>query len=67
MRKATYAIQRWGASMFYVDSTANRNGVLPFSVWDRVAAALPGIIFFPEESEPNYFSSTAPLQNNWNR
>ena len=62
VRKASYAIKRWGASMFYVDTTVNNNHVLPFEVWDKVAAALPHIIFFPEESENNYFSAAAPLQ-----
>ena len=63
--KVTYAKSRWGASMFYVDTTVNNNGVLPFEVWDLVAKAHPDVAFFPEESAVNYYSATAPLQNNW--
>ena len=51
--------------MFYVDTTVNSNGVLPFEVWDAVARAHPDCIFFPEESAVNYFSATAPLQDDW--
>lgn len=63
--KAQYAIQRWNASMFYVDTTANKNGVLPSTIWDTVHAVLPDIVFFPEESDALDFSVTAPLQDNW--
>ena len=63
--KVNYAKTRWGARMFYVDTTANSNGVLPFEVWDLLAKAHPDVVFFPEESSVNYFSVTAPLQDNW--
>ena len=51
--------------MFYVDTTVNNNGVLPFEVWDALAQAHPDCMFFPEESEVNYFSATSPIQDNW--
>ena len=66
VRKARYAISRWNASVFYVDSTANKNGPLPFLVWDRVTAQLPPhILFFPEQHDPLEWANTAPLQDNW--
>ena len=61
LRKANYAIQRWNTSVFYVDST----GFALVSVWERLRAVLPGIIFIPEQSGPLDFRSVTPLQNNW--
>lgn len=63
--KVTYAKARWGASMFYVDTTVNANGVLPFEVWDIVGRAHPDVQFFPEECSVNYFAVSAPIQDNW--
>ena len=39
VRKASYAVKRWNASMFYVDTCGNKNGVLPFSIWDGVSSS----------------------------
>jgi len=67
VRKATYAIERWNASIFYVDSTVDsKHGTLPPAVWDLVRAALPGVAFFPEETDYALaFSTVTPLQDDW--
>jgi len=66
VRKARYAIGRWNASIFYVDSTADsRHGTLPPQVWDLVRAALPGVAFIPEETGVLDFATVTPLQDNW--
>ena len=61
-RKASYAIQRWNCSVFYVDST----GFSLVSVWERLRVAFPDIVFIPEQSGPLDYGSVTPLQNNWN-
>jgi len=63
LAKATYAIKRWNASVFYVDSTGH-----PFvAVWDALRKVLPNIIFIPEQSDwAMDYSTVTPLQDNWN-
>lgn len=65
VHKASYAIKRWNASMFYVDTCGNKNGVLPHAVWDGVTKALPGVLFFPEETTLLDYAVVQPLQDNW--
>lgn len=49
--KATYAHNRWGASLFYVDSsTWVGDGAFSPDAWAAVEAALPDCLFIPEES-----------------
>jgi hypothetical protein len=61
LRKANYAIKRWNASVFYVDST----GFPLVSTWDRLRTALPDIVFIPEQSGPMDYATVTPLQNDW--
>ena len=67
IRKARYAYQRWKCTFFYVDTTVYRNGhLIPAEVFIKANAAIPEVVFFPEESDFAYRSVTAPLSNNWN-
>lgn len=58
--KIAYAKQRWGATLFYVDSNNER--------WPNVVARLqqqfPDVLIIPEHTnrDPAYFSSSAPLE-----
>lgn len=62
MAKATCAIKRWNASVFYVDST----GHPLVSVWDAMRKAFPSVIFIPEQSDWAIdYSTVTPLQDNW--
>ncbi|CAN5560381.1 hypothetical protein BH10ACI4_BH10ACI4_17950 [soil metagenome] len=62
-RKMRYAHDRWGATLFYVDSTVESNGaVLDASIFQQVAAALPDSLISPEESTPKYYAYTAPFR-----
>ncbi len=64
IRKIRYAHDRWGATLFYVDSTVEQNGaVLDASIFQQVAAAFPDSLLIPEESTPRYYAYTAPFKS----
>ena len=59
--KVTYARNRWGAKMFYVDSTVYINGhsVNP-TIIRQLQLAFPDTLFFPENETIDYWSASAP-------
>jgi hypothetical protein len=60
--KIRYAHDRWGATLFYVDSTVEADGgVLDASIFAQVARAFPNSLIIPEESTPKYYAYTAPF------
>ena len=63
-RKAKYAHDRWGATLFYVDSTVDNIGsVLPAAVFQQLRSALPDSLFIPEETNPLHYAYTAPFKS----
>jgi hypothetical protein len=63
IRKMKYAHDRWGATLFYVDSTVDVNGgTLDPAIFQQAGAALPDSLLIPEESTPKYYAYTAPFQ-----
>ena len=63
IRKMKYAHDRWGATLFYIDSTvASDGGVLDAGIFQQAAAALPDSLLIPEESTPKYYAYTAPFK-----
>lgn len=64
LRKMRYAHSRWGATLFYVDSSVESNGgTLPVSIFRQVAASMPDSLIIPEETTPAYYAYTAPFQS----
>ena len=64
IRKMKYAHDRWGATLFYLDSTVEANGAtLDASVFLQAAAALPDSLLIPEESTPKFYAYTSPLKS----
>ena len=60
--KARYANTRWGATLFYVDSTVDVNGgTLDPAIFQQLSTDLPGFLFIPEESNTRYYAYTAPF------
>jgi uncharacterized membrane protein YgcG len=60
--KMQYAHDRWGVTLFYVDSTVESDGaVLDAGIFQQVAAALPDSLIMPEESTPKHYAYTAPF------
>ncbi|HKD06932.1 MAG TPA: hypothetical protein VKB79_13600 [Bryobacteraceae bacterium] len=60
--KVQYAMKRWGATLFYVDSTLDYTGNLtPADVWRRLIQAFPNATFFPEWKSPRDYAYTYPF------
>ncbi len=63
IRKMKAAHDRWGATLFYLDSTVETNGAtLDASIFQQAAAALPDSLLIPEESTPKFYAYTAPFK-----
>jgi hypothetical protein len=60
--KISYARQRWGATIFYVDSNVYGNGIaLPSSIFQTVLNAFPDILLVPEQHQDiGYWAVSAP-------
>lgn len=64
IRKMKFAHDRWGATLFYIDSSVEANGaVLDAGIFQQAAQALPDSLLIPEESTPKYYAYTAPFQS----
>ena len=62
-QKIQYAHDRWGATLFYIDSTVEANGmVLDAGIFQRIAAAFSDSLLIPEESTPKHYAYTAPFK-----
>jgi hypothetical protein len=62
-RKIRYAHDRWGATIFYLDSTVEADGsTLPASVIEQAAASVPDSLLIPEESSPRMYRAAAPFK-----
>ena len=60
MAKIAYARQRWGATLFYVDSNGDARNPIPAAFFEKVAAAWPDVLLIPEHETLAYYGSTAP-------
>jgi len=66
--KINYARQRWGATLFYVDSNGEPSNPMSPEIFARVAAAEPDVLLIPEHETLGYYGSTAPyneLRGGW--
>ncbi len=61
--KIAYAKQRWGCTLFYVDSTATVGRPLSPDVFKDVADAYPDVLLIPENESMRYFAYTAPFNS----
>ncbi len=63
IRKMRFAYDRWGATLFYLDSTVRADGsTLPAEIIEQAAAAMPDSLLIPEESSLRMSRATAPFQ-----
>jgi hypothetical protein len=62
-QRIAYAKQRWGCTLFYVDSTASVSGPLNPDVFKAVADAYPDVLLIPENESLRYFAYSAPLNS----
>lgn len=60
--KVNYARARWGARLFYVDSTAysDGSGSMSADIWRTLQRAFPDTLFFPENNVFGNVSSAMP-------
>ncbi len=64
IRKMQYAHNRWGATLFYIDSDVETNGAnLDASIFEQAAAALPDSLLIPEHTVPKYYAYAAAFQS----
>jgi len=62
--KATYAHNRWGATLFYVDSNVNATDPNPIdpAILRTLSAAFPDSLFIPEHSNTQYYAYSGPYR-----
>ena len=60
--KIRFARQRWGATLFYIDSNGSEGSPVSFLVMRNLAAEFPDILLIPELSTLGYYSATAPYR-----
>ncbi len=58
-----YAKQRWGCTLFYVDSTATSGRPFYPDVFQAIAQAFPDVLLIPENESMRYFAYSAPLNS----
>jgi hypothetical protein len=61
-RKIQFAHDRWGATLFYIDSTIEGDGaILDAGIFQQVASRFPDSLLIPEETTPKYYAYAAPF------
>ena len=61
--RIAYAKQRWGCTLFYIDSTATVNGAINPDVFQALAKEYPDVLLIPENESMRYFAYSAPLNS----
>jgi hypothetical protein len=59
-RRIKYSKQRWGCTLFYVDSNGTGSTPTDYVVFRRLAALNPDVLLIPEVKTLTYYASTAP-------
>ncbi|HEX4086624.1 MAG TPA: hypothetical protein VHY22_17055 [Chthoniobacteraceae bacterium] len=60
IQKIGYAVNRWGASVFYVDSNGAPDDPIDPYYFREVTKAFPNILLIPEQSNTGYYGISAP-------
>ncbi|HUA58246.1 MAG TPA: hypothetical protein VML19_05805 [Verrucomicrobiae bacterium] len=58
--KIRWARERWGATLFFVDSNGGPSRPLDAAVLEKVAADIPDVLLVPEHKNVRYFAFSAP-------
>jgi hypothetical protein len=61
--KIAYARNRWGCTLFYVDSTVTEHRSLNPDVFETLAKENPDVLIIPENESMRYFACSAPLNS----
>ncbi len=62
INKINYARNRWGATIFYIDSDGGPGNPMDPGILQRVSAAEPGVLIMPEHSNLQYYAYSAPYR-----
>src|SRR5581483_9841575 len=57
--KIQYAHDRWGATLFYVDSNGEPARPMDAAIFERLSTRFPGVLIAPEHGSTRYYASTA--------
>ncbi len=60
LSKISYAYNRWGATLFYIDSNGDPNWPISASFFQAVARQYPNVLLIPENQNDQYYSTSAP-------
>ncbi len=60
--KIRFARERWGATIFYIDSNGAPGSPVSFLVMRNLAAEFPDVLLIPEQSTMGYYSACAPYR-----
>lgn len=62
--KILYCIERWGATLFYIDSNLAYDGAITAaSYFEALMREFPGILIFPEWETTRHYRSTIPYNS----
>jgi hypothetical protein len=61
-KKIRYAHDRWGCTLFYIDSNGDPNDPVSFLVMRNLAAEFPDVLLIPEQSTIGYYSACTPFR-----
>ena len=61
--KISYAQNRWGATLFYVDSNGGPYDPTDAQIFAQVARAHPDVLLIPEHQNAAYYAYTAPYNH----
>jgi hypothetical protein len=60
--KIRFARERWGATLFYIDSDAAWGGPMSFLIVRNLAAEFPDVLLIPEHSTLGFYGACAPYR-----
>jgi hypothetical protein len=64
LRKIKFAHERWGATLFYLDSTVGAKGdVIDPAILQTVSRAFPDSLMIPEQTTPRYYGFSAGFRS----
>jgi len=59
--KIAYAKERWGCTLFYLDSNGDANAPMDVNILRKVQREHPDILIIPEHQDASYYGSSAPF------
>lgn len=63
IRKIAYARNRWGCTIFYIDTNVDSVGnPMPYTIFKTVRDKFPDVLLIPEHERSLYFGYTAPYE-----